>query len=135
MVQLRYAIDATAARQLVETQVISEEMAEKLVGLVIPQLRFEMPTDNKGLLVAGDYGTSNSQLMSVILGLAENRDLAIYLSNETVADGVGKIGNKRHLLTDGSGVPLSIVVTGANRHDVHSLKWCLMESELNVQKR
>ncbi|WP_163098657.1 transposase [Acidithiobacillus ferrianus] len=30
----------------------------------------------------------------------------------------GKNGSKRHLLVDGRGVPLSLVVTGANRHDV-----------------
>ncbi len=33
----------------------------------------------------------------------------------------GKKGSKRHLLTDGRGVPLSIVVTGANKHDVSQL--------------
>ena len=30
----------------------------------------------------------------------------------------GKKGSKRHLLVEEHGVPLSIVVTGANRHDV-----------------
>lgn len=33
----------------------------------------------------------------------------------------GKKGSKRHLLVDGRGVPLSLVVTGANRHDVTQL--------------
>ena len=33
----------------------------------------------------------------------------------------GKKGSKRHLLVDERGVPLSIVVTGANRHDVSQL--------------
>ena len=33
----------------------------------------------------------------------------------------GKNGSKRHLLVDGRGVPLSIVVTGANRHAVTQL--------------
>ena len=69
VVQLRDADEAAAARQLVETYVISEEMAEKLIGLVIPQLQFEHPTDNKGLLVVGNYGTGKSHLMSVISGL------------------------------------------------------------------
>lgn len=32
-----------------------------------------------------------------------------------------KNGSKRHLLVDGRGVPLSLVVTGANRHDVSQL--------------
>src|ERR1035437_6021844 len=32
-----------------------------------------------------------------------------------------KNGSKRHLLVDGRGVPLSLIVTGANRHDVTQL--------------
>ncbi|MFH1980908.1 MAG: DUF6079 family protein [Pseudomonadota bacterium] len=94
VVQLRDADEAIAARQLVETYVISEEMAEKLVGLVIPQLQFEQPTDNKGLLVVGNYGTGKSHLMSVISGLAENLDLAASLSNTDVKDAVRKIGGR-----------------------------------------
>jgi putative transposase len=39
----------------------------------------------------------------------------------------GKKGTKRHLLTDGRGVPLSIVVSGANRHDVSQLELVLDE--------
>ena len=91
VVQLRDAIDATAARQLVETYVISEEMSEKLVGLVIPQLQFEQPTDNRGLLVVGNYGTGKSHLMSVISVLAENPDLAASLSN-TGGAGIKRAG-------------------------------------------
>ncbi len=33
-----------------------------------------------------------------------------------------KNGSKRHLLVDGRGVPLSLIVTGANRHDVSQLE-------------
>jgi len=29
----------------------------------------------------------------------------------------GKKGTKRSLLTDGKGIPLSVIVDGANRHD------------------
>lgn len=35
----------------------------------------------------------------------------------------GKLGVKRHLMTDGRGVPLSVVLTGANIHD----KWMVGE--------
>lgn len=37
----------------------------------------------------------------------------------------GKNGTKRHLLVDERGVPLSLVVTGANRHDVTQLETVL----------
>ena len=36
-----------------------------------------------------------------------------------------KKGSKRHLLVDGRGVPLSLVVTGANQHDVTQLEQVL----------
>jgi len=32
------------------------------------------------------------------------------------------MGSKRHLLVEGRGVPLSLVITGANRHDVSQLE-------------
>ena len=94
VIQLRDANEATAARRLVETYVISEEMAEKLTGLVLPQLQFDQPTDNKGLLVVGNYGTGKSHLMSVISALAENPDLASSLNNADVAAAAGKIGGR-----------------------------------------
>jgi len=34
----------------------------------------------------------------------------------------GKKGTKRHLLTEGNGMPLAVVVTGANRHDKKETK-------------
>jgi hypothetical protein len=92
VVQLRDADEAAAARQLVQTYVISEEMAEKLINLVFPQLQFDQPTDNKGLLVVGNYGTGKSHLMSVISALAENSDLSTNLNNSSVAVAAGKIG-------------------------------------------
>ncbi|MCD6136834.1 ATP-binding protein, partial [Candidatus Bipolaricaulota bacterium] len=73
---------------------ISDEMAEKLTNLVIPQLQFDQPVDNKGLLVVGNYGTGKSHLMSVISGLAENSELASSLSNSEVADAAARITGK-----------------------------------------
>ena len=94
VVQLRDADDVTAARQLVETYVISDEMAEKLTHLVIPQLQFDQPVDNKGLLVVGNYGTGKSHLMSVISVLAENPELVSGLDNGSVADAASRITGK-----------------------------------------
>ncbi len=94
VVQLRDADQATAARQLVQTYVISDEMAEKLINLVVPQLQFDRPMDNKGLLIVGNYGTGKSHLMSVISALAENSDLAKYLNDKNVASAAGKISGR-----------------------------------------
>lgn len=43
-----------------------------------------------------------------------------------------KKGTKRHLLVDGRGVPLSLVVTGANRHDVTQLELVLDEIPIDA---
>jgi len=94
VVQLRDADEASAARQLVQTYVISEEMAEKLVNLVIPQLQFEQSMDNKGLLVVGNYGTGKSHLMSVISALAENGNLSTLLNDKSVACAAAKISGR-----------------------------------------
>ncbi|MEW5978255.1 MAG: DUF6079 family protein [Acidobacteriota bacterium] len=94
VVQLRDADEVAAARQLVRTYVISSEMAEKLVNLVVPQLQFDQPMDNKGLLVVGNYGTGKSHLMSVISALAENGDLATHLNDHGVAIAADKISGR-----------------------------------------
>jgi hypothetical protein len=71
VIQLRDADKQDAAQHLVETYVISDRMAEQLTELVIPQLQFLSPHDNKGVLVVGNYGTGKSHLMSVISALAQ----------------------------------------------------------------
>ncbi len=45
VIQLQDANDTVAARKLVESYVISEEMAERLTSLVIPQLQLDQPVD------------------------------------------------------------------------------------------
>ena len=86
VVQLRDADDTAAARRLVNSYVISDEMAEKLSALVFPQLQFDTPADNKGLLVVGNYGTGKSHLMSVISGIAAHGELVSGISNPMVVE-------------------------------------------------
>lgn len=94
VVQLRNADDPIAARQLVQTYVISNEMAERLVNLIFPQLQFDQTLDNKGLLVVGNYGTGKSHLMSVISALSENGDLATLLNDKSVASAASRISGR-----------------------------------------
>ena len=94
VVQLRDADDASAARHLVNSYVISEEMADKLSELVFPQLQYEKPADNKGLLIVGNYGTGKSHLMSVISGIAEHAGLASELSNPRAAEEAYSLAGK-----------------------------------------
>ena len=74
VVQLRDADREDSARQLVSTYVISEDMVEKLTELVFSHLQFDYPSDNKGILVVGNYGTGKSHLMSLISSVAEHAD-------------------------------------------------------------
>ena len=81
VVQLRNADQAETAKQLVSTYVISEEMAEKITSFVIPDLQFDSPSDNKGLMVVGNYGTGKSHLMSVLSAMAEDRGTLSLIRN------------------------------------------------------
>jgi len=85
VVELRAADKADQAKRLVQTFVISDRMAELLRTIVLPQLQFASPTDNKGLLVVGNYGTGKSHLMAVISALAEHDEYVAELSNDSVA--------------------------------------------------
>ncbi len=94
VVQLREADDKGEAANLVRTYVISDRMADVLTRLVIPQLQFAAPRDNKGLMIVGNYGTGKSHLMSVLSAVAEHADLADSLTNEQVADAAQAIAGQ-----------------------------------------
>jgi len=94
VVQLRDADKSSAAHTLVNTYVISEEMAERLTQLVIPQMQFEQPVDNKGLLVVGNYGTGKSHLMSVISSLAAEASLLEGVKHIGVRDAASQIAGR-----------------------------------------
>ncbi len=94
VVQLRDADKSSAAQHLVNTYVISDEMAERLTQLVIPQMQFDQPVDNKGLLVVGNYGTGKSHLMSVVSSLAADASLLEGLKNDGVRDAASQIAGR-----------------------------------------
>lgn len=75
VIQLREAGQAAKAKSLVSSYVFSDEMAERLRVVVIPQLQFDRPADNKALMVVGNYGTGKSHLMSVLSAVAEHAEL------------------------------------------------------------
>ena len=92
VVELRAADKADAAKRLVETFVISDRLAGRLKTIVFPQLQFDVPTDNKGMLIVGNYGTGKSHLMAVISSLAERGELVRSVTHADVkksAEGIG----------------------------------------------
>ncbi len=54
------------------TYVISEDMAMNITKIAFEQLQFDYPTDNKGLMIVGNYGTGKSHLMAVISSIAQS---------------------------------------------------------------
>lgn len=94
VVQLEQADSPAAARQLVQTFVISQRMAEQLCEVIFPNLQFKTPADNKGVLVVGNYGTGKSHLLSLISGLAEHGDLAKAVKDKAVAKAAGAIAGQ-----------------------------------------
>ena len=120
VVQLRDADDTAAARQLVNSYVISDEMAEKLSALVFPQLQYDQPADNKAVLVIGNYGTGKSHLMSVISAIAEHAELASELSHgQASSDAQGMAGKFKVIRTEIGATTMSlrdIVVSELEEH-------------------
>ena len=94
VIELRQADSSDVACRLVDTFVISERMAEQLSKLVFPQLRFDAASDNKGLLVVGNYGTGKSHLMALISAIAEHAELAKHVTNPAVADAAAPIAGR-----------------------------------------
>ena len=94
VLQLRDANDEKTAANMVKTYVVSDEMAERLTDIVIPQLQFQKPQDNKGILVVGNYGTGKSHLMSVLSSIAEHESLSAELNNSKVAKAAKEIAGK-----------------------------------------
>lgn len=94
VVQLREADSSKDAQRLVKTFVISDRMAELLGDLVFSQLQFNKPSDNKGILVVGNYGTGKSHLMAVISAVAEHAELTGCLTSVPVAERAADVSGR-----------------------------------------
>jgi ATPase subunit of ABC transporter with duplicated ATPase domains len=94
VIQLEQASSPAAVRQLVQTFVISKRMSEQLCDLVIPNLQFEAPADNKGVLIVGNYGTGKSHLLSLVSGLAEYAEMTTVVRDKDVAKSAKAISGK-----------------------------------------
>lgn len=88
------ADEADQAREDVRTYVISDRMADQLVHVVFPNLQFDDPTDQKGMLIVANYGTGKTHLMSVISAVAERAEDRDFLTHDTVKDHAGSIAGR-----------------------------------------
>lgn len=97
-IQLLDANQEMKARELVETYVMSDTMADQLKARLIDQLQMEEVIDNKGVLVVGNYGTGKSHLMSVISAVANDERNLAYLQNKRFAEAMEPIAGKFEVL-------------------------------------
>ena len=86
VVQLKEANNIDYAVSLLNTYVISDHMAEKLVNEIIENIQFDRWVDNKGMLIVGNYGTGKSHLMSVISTIAELPGASEHIRHKKVAE-------------------------------------------------
>ena len=114
VIQLLDAGRPDEAKKLVATYVISDDMAERISKLMVPQLSFDESVDHKGVLIVGNYGTGKSHLMSVLSLIAEDAAYAPMLRHAKVAEAVAPIAGRFKVLrieVGGLEMPLRQIIT------------------------
>ncbi|MBY6083622.1 DUF6079 family protein [Ruegeria arenilitoris] len=94
VIQLLDADRPEEAKKLISTYVISDDMADRIAKLMIPQLSFDDGVDHKGILVVGNYGTGKSHLMSVLSLVAEDEAYLPFIRHPQVAEAAKAIAGK-----------------------------------------
>ena len=113
VIQLLDADRPDEAKKLVSTYVISDDMAERISKLMIPQLSFDEAVDHKGVLVVGNYGTGKSHLMSVLSLVAEDASYVPMIHHPQVAEAAKAIAGrfKVHRIEISSQMSLRDIIT------------------------
>lgn len=114
VIQLLDAGRPDEAKKLVATYVVSDDMAERISKLMVPQLSFEDSVDHKGVLIVGNYGTGKSHLMSVLSLVAEDAGYAPMIRHPKVAAAVAPIAGRFKVLrieVGGLQMPLRQIIT------------------------
>ena len=112
-IQLLETADKKVARDMVQTYVMSDTMAENLRATVIDQLQMEEVVDNKAVMIVGNYGTGKSHLMSVLAAIATDADNLKYAQNKNFAKDMEIVAGKFEVLrlkVDGLTMPLREIV-------------------------
>jgi len=112
VIQLESANNATLAHSLVRSYVVSDQMAERIADLAVPNLQFDEPSDNKALLVVGNYGTGKSHLLSVISSIAEDDTFVADLRHDQLRDKLKPVSGRFKVCR------LEIGATTMSLHDI-----------------
>ena len=98
VIQIRDADESSKAQKLVQTYVMSDDMAEMIHDKILSQLSLDEVVDNKGVLLVGNYGTGKSHLMSVISSVAHDANLLSDLRNTKFAGYMRPIAGRFEVL-------------------------------------
>lgn len=112
-IQLLETADKKVAQDMVQTYVMSDNMAESIKATVIDQLQMEEVVDNKAVMIVGNYGTGKSHLMSVIAAIATDAENLEFSQNKRFAKDMEIIAGKFEVLrlkVDGLTMPLREVI-------------------------
>lgn len=112
-IQLLETVDKKVARDMVQTYVMSDTMAENLKATVIDQLQMEEVIDNKAVMIVGNYGTGKSHLMSVISAIATDAENLEFAQNKRFAKDMEILAGKFEVLrlkVDGLTMPLREII-------------------------
>lgn len=114
-IQLLETADEIVSKNMVESYVISDAIAENFKAPVIDQIQMNEVVDNKGVLIVGNYGTGKSHLMSVLAAIAKDEKNLQYLKNHKLADQMKDIAGKFEVLRieiGGVTMPLREIILG-----------------------
>ncbi|WP_195245441.1 DUF6079 family protein [Clostridium celatum] len=98
VIELKDACEKNKAVKLIESYVMSDEMADKINGTILQQLQFDQVVDNKGVLIVGNYGTGKSHLMSVISSVLNDEDNLQYIKNVKFANSVKSLAGRYEVI-------------------------------------
>lgn len=98
VIELKDADDAQKAKNLVETYVMSDEMADKINYDLLSQIQLDEIIDNKGVLIVGNYGTGKSHLMSLISSVANNKGCLNHIKNKKFVSHIESMAGRFEVL-------------------------------------
>ena len=133
-IQLLETADKKVAQDMVQTYVMSDNMAESIKATVIDQLQMEEVVDNKAVMIVGNYGTGKSHLMSVIAAIATDAENLDFAQNKRFAKDMEIIAGKFEVLrlkVDGLTMPLREVILAEIEDDFANRGIDYMVPDLN----
>ena len=119
-IQLLETSDKKVAKDMVQTYVMSDKMAETIKPTVIDQLQMDEVIDNKAIMVVGNYGTGKSHLMSVIAAIASDKNNLELAQNKKFVDDMKTIAGRFEVLrlkVDGLTMPLRDIILAEIEED------------------